>query len=1399
MAPAGLVQGGWVAGCAHRWDIAPSDHAAVELLWQPPLQAPRGRWRWRFPDGLLGDAPFVARTIAALRVFLEGWQPASGAEVAAPARAKWEALKVLLRQLAVEHVEALAAGKAAARKQARALECSTRAALLRAPPAVAAAAYLRWRSAVGRLQAALGVGARAGQLGSGPVDLRWEVDGEQGSRWFHRLAKQGGGAPSGMECVTVVGPGGSEVRRSVHDRGGTVQVGEELSAFFDGRRGGLFAKGRVDAAAQADMLDALDMFVPEQEARDCLGPGGDGLLTIACLEQALAKVQGGRAPGSDGLTFEVYKGFWGVLAGPLVECFNEAFADDGDLGPQLTLSQRSGVIALIHKGGGKPKDQVAAHRPITLLNCDYKLVARVLVHRLVPAAEAVVDPGQTAFLPGRWIGDNILHHLELVDYCQAEAVPGCILFLDFEKAYDRLDRGWLFQCMERQGFPPAVVRWVRLMLSGSRAGVLYHGHLSPWFDILSGAAQGSPLSPLLYVLAAQPLAAKLRRLQAEGAIDGIRLPDASLAPPCHQHADDTSIHVASRAGAAVAMQLAVVPFGRASNAVVSVPKTHGMLLGPGSAGVEGLDAVTRVVFVAAAAHLRHLGILLSAGSQAAATRVMFEKRLTAVRLRVRDWCKFDLSYLGRLHVAKQVLASSLYFHASFFFPPQDLLDQLVDCIDLFVVMGRLAEGVVPPLQHVPCAAIECLSREMGGLRRADIPVQLGALHAKVAALMLHPRRHPWKMLMRRAFERMVPGLGPAALVSQLRPVRSVGRSERLVRYWHALHALAPHRGVEPCSLSVHHALRERLASNCRIGGSAAPLGMLASGPRLQALARLGAGNVPAFELTVGGLRAALSAGDEPTARVAGRLQALVGEVAWQQALVAPQLPPPEWWQSPCGQWVYQHGGPCAYAVRADGRLAPATGACPNPGESLVGWEPACVCWCPLVKGQSQLVDLPPPAHCVTATNPGRPMAMQAYLLGPWRSVWVDPNAWRVGGQPLTHFVVRAAAARLLVLGHCRRGKGFVLGQGQPPRMWGGGPAGGVEGLEAGWAAAFAARLAAAPAVDGSVFGRRVRRRLGPPEGQHGLQGPAYASRWAAAVVDVEGPMRAARVHPLQRAADGRAARGDRAGELVPCDSVDVLAVEARLQAAGGIAAVGVPGWREAYKGLWLPRLDRPTRYFGWLLLHGGLRCGAAGVAWAPVGCRADLVDFCCCRAAGCAVGACPPLDTYTHAFLLCPVVAPAVEWLRQLWAGIGGQVPPLDVRVLVVGDHTVWDPGGGKDFAELWHHLRLLFCRAVWALHSRRVALGHAFTAAAVVGVVAGWVGSAVRLDWLRVGVGLGAAGGRLPSGCVVGQRHALTRAQFERRWCLGGVLASVVSGPGRASVRVCVPRALPVAGPVGG
>ena len=85
-----------------------------------------------------------------------------------------------------------------------------------------------------------------------------------------------------------------------------------------------------------------------------------------------------------------------------------------------------------------------------------------------------------------------------------------MLFLDFAKAYDRIERGWHDEVMAAMGFGPKVRRWVGALHEGTRAVVAFGGCLSRAFRVRAGVAQGSPLSPLLYVIAAQPLAAALR-------------------------------------------------------------------------------------------------------------------------------------------------------------------------------------------------------------------------------------------------------------------------------------------------------------------------------------------------------------------------------------------------------------------------------------------------------------------------------------------------------------------------------------------------------------------------------------------------------------------------------------------------------------------------------------------------------------------------------------------------------------------------------------------------------------------------------------------------------------------------------------------------------------------------
>ena len=56
---------------------------------------------------------------------------------------------------------------------------------------------------------------------------------------------------------------------------------------------------------------------------------------------------------------------------------------------------------MLFKGGGKPREQAASYRPITLLNCDVKILAKVVVLRVGPVLDSIIDGGQTAFVPGR--------------------------------------------------------------------------------------------------------------------------------------------------------------------------------------------------------------------------------------------------------------------------------------------------------------------------------------------------------------------------------------------------------------------------------------------------------------------------------------------------------------------------------------------------------------------------------------------------------------------------------------------------------------------------------------------------------------------------------------------------------------------------------------------------------------------------------------------------------------------------------------------------------------------------------------------------------------------------------------------------------------------------------------
>ena len=198
---------------------------------------------------------------------------------------------------------------------------------------------------------------------------------------------------------------------------------------------------------------------------------------------ALGSAGRGTSPGIDGLPYEFYRHFQDLLIPALVRVFNAAFMDPS-FSPLSTLLR--GVICLILKKGQSPFE-LPGFRPLTLLDCDVKLVMYIISNRLNRPLDYVIDITQSAFLTGRDISDNIRFHLGLSARLQELGTPGWLLDSDLTKAYDSVDRQWLCKVTTALGFrPDGVVRWIRLLMAGSTSVVRINGFLSSPFPTSNG-------------------------------------------------------------------------------------------------------------------------------------------------------------------------------------------------------------------------------------------------------------------------------------------------------------------------------------------------------------------------------------------------------------------------------------------------------------------------------------------------------------------------------------------------------------------------------------------------------------------------------------------------------------------------------------------------------------------------------------------------------------------------------------------------------------------------------------------------------------------------------------------------------------------------------------------------
>ena len=806
----------WCTGAniAYGW---PTDHLGVSLVLHPPTGLCRGSGPWSFPLPLLHNEQFCAELEGVISLYLADHPVADDLTPAL----RWDGLKRMVRDHTQQYSYVCAQRRRARQRLLEGVvERAMHAATVAGDDPNALSAF---QSAQAALQQYHQQEAGLAAMRAGVLDQHY---GEQSTFWFYHLHNKRSRASDLHELR--MSASGDPISLSTMET--SCAAGEHLAdAFSSDSPSGLFAQQPADSQAQERLLSSVSRRLSQDACQQCEGPQGRGL-ALEELEEAMQSMPRGKRPGSDGLPYEFYVAFWSVLASPLLQVFHDAFAA-ADCA-SLPQSMCMGLIVLLYKDVGD-RALVSSYRPITLLNADYKIVAKALTMRFAAHLGSVIDQTQTAFLPGRWIADNVLCHMEEIDFLEAAQQPGCVVFLDFAKAFDRLDRVWVTRCMQALGFGPQAVRCVELMQTNTQAAVLFNGWRSPQFPVRAGLPQGSPLSPLLYVLAAQPLSSMLRQQAEEGLYECIRLPDGTPAPPCHQHADDTSLHVRTRRDAALALDGPVALYCAASNSRLNRSKSQGLLLGS-AAGFEGMDTALGVPFVPHGGRVKHLGVELGR-DMAACSVAMFDRLTSGLLSRVGHWSARCLSFLGRVHVAKQVLGSSLWYHAMFMRPSPTQLQRITHIITAFVA-GVAPESGRRAALH-PGRFTSSLDWSQGGVRLVDVDAMITALQAKLVARLLAPDVLPWKQffmqwlvrsetcflahpaLTRRPVDQL--RYGPRLLFSTY-ALRHIGMPARQLGYLVAFQSLRPHRapleGEPPLSMLLH----EPLFYSCKVkdaGGS----------------------------------------------------------------------------------------------------------------------------------------------------------------------------------------------------------------------------------------------------------------------------------------------------------------------------------------------------------------------------------------------------------------------------------------------------------------------------------------------------------------------------------------------------------------------------------------------------
>jgi len=287
------------------------------------------------------------------------------------------------------------------------------------------------------------------------------------------------------------------------------------------------------------------------------------------VKEALFQMFPTKAPGPDGYPAHFFQCHWDLCGKEVTEAVLAVLCRKEDL-----TSINDTIIVLIPKVASP--EELGQFRPISLCNVIYKIVSKVAANRLKVILPDIISEEQSAFVPGRLITDNIITAYECLHFMKQKKpseLRCCALKLDMKKAYDRVEWTYLQAIMTKLGFHQLWVQLIMRLVSSVSFLVQLNGSCLESFKPTRGIRQGDPISPYLFLIAAEGLSCLLKSYVQSSELKGIMV--APTAPMVSHllFADDSLLFFKANRESAVLIKNALQVYCAASGQQINEQKS----------------------------------------------------------------------------------------------------------------------------------------------------------------------------------------------------------------------------------------------------------------------------------------------------------------------------------------------------------------------------------------------------------------------------------------------------------------------------------------------------------------------------------------------------------------------------------------------------------------------------------------------------------------------------------------------------------------------------------------------------------------------------------------------------------------------------------------------------------